>query len=185
MNANEYQNQIVERLKQIFPAELVKKEWDSSVTFNDLSHNKMVYAPRIDIAIGPFNNRMNLDIGELPTDLMKKHLFTKMLFDKRYKDFGSFKEVWNSFSRCYLAIEVEFSGSSKHILGSIVNATTNGSLAFIVTNQKNHSKVERIYKYLWRQENNSLLDINVLKNTIIFEEKELLELLKEYLKNKS
>ncbi|HRY36275.1 MAG TPA: hypothetical protein P5230_00130 [Candidatus Magasanikbacteria bacterium] len=182
MKASEYQNQIAELLKQIFPAELVKKEWDSSVTFNDLSHNKMVYAPRIDVAIGPFNNRFNLDVGEMPSDLMKKHPFTRMMFERHYNDIDDFDKVWNSFSRCYLAIEVEFSGSAKHIFGSIINAVTNGSLAFIITNKENYSKVDRIIKYIWRQENQEVIELNTLKNLLVFEEGEFLEVLREYLK---
>lgn len=184
MSANEYQNKAVELLKQVFPAELVKKEWDSSATFNDLSHNKTVYAPRIDIAIGPFNNRFDLDIGELQTDVMKEHPFTKMIFERRYKDIDDFEKVWNSFSRCYLAIEVEFSGSAKHILGSIINAVTNGSLAFIITNKENYDKANRIINYFWRQENQEVLELHALKNMLVFEGEEFLEVLREYLKNK-
>lgn len=182
MNANEYQDKVIDLLKKIFPANLVKKEWDAATTFGDSRVQRMVYAPRIDIAIGPFGNRFTLDIGDDQTASMQSHDFTKKLFERHYNDVDTMEEVWNKFARCYLAIEVEFSGSSKHILGDIINVATNGALAFLVVDEKNYDKAMRIMRYVLRQENVGVFEVNTLKNLIIFNDGEFLSFLNGFIK---
>jgi len=177
MTANKYQNKVAKILYAIFGEKLVKTEWDSVKYDSHFANHKLVYAPRIDIAVGPFNSYKDLDIGIDKAELMQSHPFTKELINRVFKHRETMDKIWNSISRCYLAIEIEFSGSSKHILGSIINASVSGSIAIIITSNNHFKKVNRISKYLMRLEGLERLEINTLRNLIIFKENEFLEFL--------
>lgn len=180
MNANEYQNKIADILRNIFGNDLVKTEWDSVTCDGHTANHTKIYAPRHDIAIGPFNSYADLDIGIDRTWNMRKHPFTKELINKELKHREVLDKVWNKYSRCFLAIEIEFSGSSKHTMGSIINAVVSGSIGIIITTEERMKKVNRIYKYVLRLENLGNLEINVLRNLIIFNDKQFLELLNKF-----
>jgi GNAT superfamily N-acetyltransferase len=174
-SAEEYQKQVIKMLKEIFGNEVVKKEWDS-VTYDGHTHNhKLVYAPRVDIAVGPFNSYADLDIGNDRTAVMKNHLLVKRLEDKT-------KIVWNSLSRCFLAIEIVFSGSSKHIAGDFLNATSTGAIGLIVAHRKVYKKVNGVLGYFNRLEDFERVHANGLRNLMVFQDDDFLEFLWE-LKN--
>ena len=177
LNANEYQNKIADILRNMFGNDLVKIEWDSVAYDGHTTNHTKIYAPRHDIAIGPFNSYADLDIGIDRTRNMRKHPFTKELINKELKHREVLDKVWNKYSRCFLAIEIEFSGSSKHIMGSIINAVVSGSIGIIIARENKLEKVNRIYKYILRLDNIGNLKINVLRNLIVFEENQFLELL--------
>jgi len=177
MITQEYQNQLITNLRSIFGNELVKTEWDSVQYDPHLDNHQRVYAPRHDIAVGPFNSYWDLDIGVDNTKQMQSHSFTKKLYKDFLKDRETLKKLWNSVSRCYLAIEIEFSGTSKHMLGSIVNASVSGSIGIVIVKKTSIDKAVRISNYLMRLEDFGKLKMNMLRNLIIFEENEFLNLL--------
>jgi hypothetical protein len=152
MNARDYQNKLLTDFQYIFSDQSVEKEWDSVKYDPHFSNHKEVYAPCHDIAIGPFNDYSDLDCGIDKTKPMQTHPFIKNLINDRLQAGCQLKDVWNSFSRCFIAIEIEFSGSSKHILGSIINASVSGSIGIIIGNEKNIKKIKRIDSYLFRLE---------------------------------
>lgn len=180
MTAREYQNKVAKILKTIFSKELVKTEWNSVEFDEHAGNHKLIYAPRHDIAIGPFNSYLrNLDTSNDCTEIMMSHLLTTKLFKNCLKNRGTLKEVWNNFNRCYLAIELEFSGSSKHMLGSIINASVSGGIGIIITTKKNIKKINRLVAYIMRLEGLERIEINHLRNLIVFEKNDFLKLLSD------
>jgi len=60
-----------------------------------------------------------------------------------------FLENANANPRCFLAIEIENSGSSKHMLGNIANASIIGSVGVVIPfNHQKASLCKRIKKYV-------------------------------------
>ena len=177
-DSREYQSKVAIMLRGIFGKELVETEWDSVQYDGHAGNHSQVYAPRLDIAVGPFNSYTNLDIGDDQTKVMRSHPFTKKLIKTILSQRETIGKVWNSFSRCFLAIEIDFSGSEKHILGSIINATVSGSIGIVITNHENFKRANRLVSYIMRLEGLDRIDLNVLRNLIIFEQEDFISFLK-------
>lgn len=94
------------------------------------------YAPRVDIAVGPFNTTPGRD-PEITSELLPKRV--RALFNGDHE---------NRNPRCLLAIEVCFSGSSKHVLGDILNAGALGLYGLVVGREENMAKIRRNFEYL-------------------------------------
>jgi len=180
MPARDYQDRIVNILRNIFDASSIMTEWDSVKYDSHSGNHGIVYAPRHDIAVGPFNSYWDLDIGVDKTKTMMRHPFTKKLYKDilQYRD--PLKKIWNSKSRCYLAIEIDFSGTSKHMLGSIVNASASGSIAIYIVKKTDSDKAVRLSNYLMRLEEYEFLTFNMLRNLIILKDDEFLEFLSTF-----
>lgn len=183
MLSKDYQNELKVILKQIFPDQQVRSEWDSVQYDPHSSNHDIVYAPRHDLAIGPFTDFFELDIGRDRTDIMKKHPFTKKLYKDYLQNRGTISKIWNSKPRCFLAIEIEFSGSLKHMLGSIINAYASGSLAIIITKQVHKNKISRLITYLLRLEDYGFMKKGICNNLIVFSDEEFKNYLIKYLKH--
>lgn len=163
MNTRECQTEIAKVLKRVYRGQSVEVEWDSVKYDNHFSNHKFVYGPRIGIAVGPFNSYADLDIGNDRTRVMQSHPFTTRLFEA-YFNVSELDEVWNEFSRCYLAVEVEFSGSPKHILGDIVNASVSGSIGLVIGTRDNIEEIKRAFSYVLRLEYLERMNIHTLNN---------------------
>lgn len=178
MNTKDYQNLIFNKLSEMFGEEYVKKEWDSLKYDSHLSNHKQVYGPRLDIAVGPFNGMVELDTPLDNTAIMKKHLLTRRIVEEINWDN-------NDFSRCYLAIEIEFGGNNrscnslKHILGSIINASVSGALGIVIYDTHTREKVDRLYYYLLRLKSLDLLKVQTLDNLITIDKDEFTTILSE------
>jgi len=172
VSAKEYQEVVVNALKEIFSDNVVKSEWDS-VEYDGHTHNHiLVYAPRVDVAIGPFNTYGDLDIGTDRTAVMRSHPLVKRL-EERYD------VIWNNLSRCFLAIEIVFSGTSKHIAGDFLNATATGSIGLIIAHRKIYKKVNRMLNYFTRLEDFERVSNKGLHNLMVFQDDSFLEFLWE------
>jgi hypothetical protein len=108
---------------------------------------------------------------------MKSHSFTYLLFQDSLEAGCKWSELWNSFSRYYLAIELEYSGLSKHILGSLINASVTGSIGIIITAKQIQAKAYRLENYISRLQSLGLLELNTFKNLFVFEEDAFFEFL--------
>lgn len=172
LNANEYQNLVVELLKKIFPNNDVRKEWDSVSFDKKRRDHKDVYAPRLDVAVGPFNTRSNIKNKQDNTVPMKKCLLVQRLNQQ-------YDIVWNDLSKCFLAIEVVFSGSSKHIMGDFLNATSIGAIGIIVSRGEKHTKANRILRYLDQLEENRRLEKRSLRNLMVFSDSGFIQFLED------
>ncbi|MCF7820295.1 MAG: GNAT family N-acetyltransferase [Candidatus Pacebacteria bacterium] len=178
--SDKYQDFVVEKLQQIFPNNIVKKEWDSASLEKKDKRPKTIYAPRTDVAVGPFNSFQNIKNGIDNTEEMKNSLLFKRL-NERYNI------VWNDMSRCALSIEVVFSGSSKHIMGDFLNATSIGAVGIIVCNEQTYSKARRMLNYLTKLEESKRIEKRAMRNLMIFKDvdfKQFLEELSDSDKNK-
>lgn len=113
------------------------------------------YSPIIDISVGPFSEQRGLSLWDYYDKMVdfSRQLIDDMLalFKCNYQDFGkgffeigerksplSYKEFlatndevnWNA--RCFMAIEVEDSGSEKHLLGDMINASISGRIGVVI-----------------------------------------------------
>lgn len=139
MLARVYQKKITTLLEEIFGSDLVIREWSVGKGATDAFLHAGTYAPRLDIAVGPFN--INRDVGQ---NLAAIHAKTKHpLVGELKRQIG----ILNGNPRCLLAIEIEFSGSSKHILGDFTNASMMGLIGIVVGSSHNIEKICRVGEY--------------------------------------
>jgi hypothetical protein len=150
MKAKDIQAVIRNKLGQIFSDDLVKSEWSVRTAATDKIFDKSTYSPRLDIAVGPFNvtrDRKNEDLAEIEEHA--QHPFVRWLRNEvGRQNHGGF--YFNPNPRCLLAIELEFSTSSKHILGGITNASLLGAIGVILGPAGYIDKVRRISQYAAR-----------------------------------
>jgi len=127
------------------------------------------YSPIIDISIGPFSEEKGVslwyDYDRLVTN--SSSLIDAMLeqFRQNYQIFGSgifeigerilptdytsflttnAEANWNA--RCFMAIEVEDSGSEKHLLGDLINVSISGRVGVVIG--CNQNKLETFLRQL-------------------------------------
>lgn len=135
MTASEYQLAAKAVLDRHFSN--VQLEWSAVRDATDaLSADVARYAPRLDIAVGPFNVTPGADPD-----------ITTMLLPNRIGDLFEQRQP-NQNPRCLLAIEVTFSGSSKHIMGDILNASALGLFGLVIGEERQRAKISRILVYL-------------------------------------
>lgn len=150
-------------LKTIFESSEVKSEWTVSKNAKD-DWDIKGYCPRLDFAIGPFNNtsqeadsvndEINKKVSEHETLL--KNLFQVSDFVKDANErihVQSFQDFHRALDkrenpRCFVSIEVESSGGTKHSLGDLVNASILGKVGLVIpTNEKQYRLFVRMRRY--------------------------------------
>jgi len=140
MKAKEAQAKFFGELKKYFKE--VEKEWSISRNATDaLNRNSNRYTPRIDLAIGPFN--VVQTPGGIDRDILNTFNNAPKAIQQIFQGLSK-----NPNPRCTLAIEISFSGSSKHILGDIANASIIGLFGLVITNDKTDKKARRINEYI-------------------------------------
>ena len=117
------------------------------------------YSPIIDISVGPFSEERGVSLWESYDNLVSfsGNLIDVMLaaFRHNYQEFGegyftieertlpnnhhefltssrSIRGSSNWNARCFIAIEVEDSGSRKHLLGDMINVSISGRIGIVV-----------------------------------------------------
>lgn len=164
-------------------------------------HRKL-YSPKPDLALAPFNlqektSRKILDlcryikehcpsiklfVNELKKcyyDNVKKYekeIRPYMIGNHSAKVMGEILEV-NKNPRSFIAVEVCFSGSMKHTLGSLVNASILGYYGILVTNTKMLLKALRLKYYLISITRLKKIDSVIGMNLFIITSKQLEKLL--------
>lgn len=135
MTASAYQRTTQARLREHFDE--VRVEWSISRAATDaMAPDSTVYAPRVDLAVGPFNLTPGRD-----------ETINAALLPRKFRDIFGDRPV-NPNPRCLIAIEVCYSGSSKHLMGDMLNAGALGLYGFVVGNDRNMPKIQRILRYL-------------------------------------
>jgi hypothetical protein len=146
-NARGCQQRIHASLARIFGESEVKSEWSVRREAVDAFTNIGLYAPRLDIAVGPFNvTRENAVEDARRIVSFEQHPLIAVL-----KRFGSEQHEGLFYSnpnpRCLIAIEIEFYTSSKHILGAITNASMLGRVGIVLGSARSIAKIGRIGSY--------------------------------------
>jgi hypothetical protein len=135
MAAKDYQRTVQIALRRHFRT--VELEWSVVREATDaFAPDVRRYAPRVDVAIGPFNTAPGRDLD----------ITDALLPDRLRAAFDGCQPNLNP--RCLLAIEVTFSGSSKHIMGDILNASALGLFGIVLGDELAMPKIRRILRYL-------------------------------------
>lgn len=175
MSAREYQNQVYDLLTRAFSPALVKNEWDARHGALDRLTDKGIYAPRADIAVGHFNldreNRAK-NVQSIEQSARKNPFIRKL---------NTQGLILNRNPRCLLAIEIEFSGSMKHILGDIANASMLGYIGIVIGTaagrRPNYPRIQRVRSYIETVVEFEKAPEGLFKNVLYFNTDEFLELL--------
>src|SRR3989344_3812972 len=177
MKTDEFTTLLYDKLKSIFPPELIIPEWRASKDSEDDFNNIEYYAPRVDVAIGPFNiNRQiqenNLTFHHFATqhrELLLRLFNISHLAESSSYSFEGFMESLNINPRCFIAVEIENTKDGKRAIGDILNASVMGKIGVVVPiGQDKYRMFEKIKKYF-----NYLKDVQKLpedfNNVLIIE----------------
>lgn len=139
-HSRQYQIELTKALSKFFPGEAVIEYFIPKNAKDQFSREGGVYLPRLDVAVGPFNETDGDKSESIKADYLAKA--PEML-----------KNITNTLSqnknpRCSLGIEVVYSGTSKHILGDMVNSGTIGLYGLVLVSDEMYSKVQRIQEYV-------------------------------------
>lgn len=148
-----YQDSVVKGFEAIFGEGNVIREWDVAKESMD-DYTRKLYCPRIDVAVGPLNiersvSRNNQKIEEA---VLEYKWFIKKLLansEAHVGSVGDFLSMRNMNPRCFLAVEIENSGTRKHLLGDVVNVSIIGAIGLVVPlNRSRLNGFKGIKKYI-------------------------------------
>lgn len=181
MSATIYQSHMENLLKQIFLAENVKREWSIWNGAEDgFRRTNTTYAPRLDIAVGPFNTTTeNKHADTTAIRDFNEHPLIASIILKGQEENQNWQ--YNNNPRCLLAIEIEFSGSSKHILGDYTNASMMGHIGVVVSSAKNYEKISRVGEYIKTLRQLEKAPADLFCNVVVYEENEFEGLLTRHI----
>jgi hypothetical protein len=128
---------LAQALQAAFPDVQVRPQWAA------LSGETAVYSPRVDVAVGPFalgTARYEDAYAQLAVDHRRLLSRLHAAFSNNALEIDSVASVpsldemsaRNPNARCFLAIEVDCSGSRKHLMGGAINAAALGRLGLSV-----------------------------------------------------
>lgn len=140
---------VVSLCKRIFGDDMVEKEWDIKKEAQDDVSSRF-YCPRVDVVVAPINITLEIDWNiELINNL--HCLYQDWVERLASKDKSpNFSENRNQNPRCWLAIEIEQSGSRKHHLGGMLNAAVLGKVGILLSWKRKRLKhLRRIRGYLY------------------------------------
>lgn len=151
MRGEDLRKRIYPKLTKLFSQLEVKTKWRIGGKRKDDLDPRLMYAPEIDLAVGPFN-------VEKPSDLHRNEI------DDAYKKYRNLLFKINEIAevkiddsghglgynpRCLVAIEVGGSGSRKHYLGDIFNSHVVGKIGIVVgANNKSTEIYKRIFEFI-------------------------------------
>lgn len=167
---------IVAELVRSFGNDLVIREWSVRRGATDAFRDALSYAPRLDIAVGPFN-----------TSFENWGRDSAVIRDARHPIIDGLKRAvceqnhggiyTNRNPRCVIAIEIENRTSSKHILGGITNASMLGLLGVVIGSDLRIDKVCRIHAYACKRKEVEKAHDDLFGNVACFGVEEFLSLL--------
>jgi len=149
MSASVFQKQAFALLKQAFSKDDVSSEFSIGTGATDVFAGAKRYLPRLDLAVGPFNISTERDVNSRLIRAKRDHpLIQKVIIHAREQNAREFHE--NANPRCLLAIEIEFSGSPKLILGDFTNASMMGLVGLVIGPSSGHymRQIRRVAEYV-------------------------------------
>jgi hypothetical protein len=143
MKEREYQHKVKRELEQIYTGEKVEMQW-----YPFRGKGRSMYGPIVDVAVGPFATEARYETRY--ADLLETtRVFIEYLIEKHNENVDltektSFAAIahFNQNARCLLCIEIEETGTRKHCLGDLVNASALGRIGLLVARSP---KVLRIF----------------------------------------
>lgn len=168
----------------------IKKEWSVTKDSRDVYQGEDIYAPRIDIAIGPFNIGSNWDVGEKNR---KYHQYENVIFEKIIQKgelLGNEVICPNQNPRCTVAIEIANYSEEKRMIGDIFNASVIGKIGIFVydnfvydQDQKFEKASHRLLNYLkfLKDQRKGGVDDKILKNVIFIKSGDIVSVLERCL----
>lgn len=184
MKTDEFTRLLLVELKKVFSKDLITPEWNASKNSNDDFNNKDYYAPRVDIAIGPFNTNRDLDRNNAKFDslvqenislLQKLYEISHLAENHEYINFRDFVSTLNPNPRCFIAIEIENTKDAKRSLGDIVNASVMGKAGIVIPlGEDKYRLFYKIKKYFHYLEQVGKFEGN-FRNILIIEGSKLLD----------
>ena len=167
----------------------IKKEWDVTKCSRDgFRRDKSrggIYAPRIDIAVGPFN----IDTGSANPYNMgcayEKYgkLFLRDIISKGTVISNQGEFSYNQNPRCTVAIEIEKHSEIKRIISDVFNASVIGKIGIFVydNNKKSEAASHRLLEYFRLLQQNRKVDDQILKNVVFVKSEEMISILNKSL----
>lgn len=183
--AKKYQNSITRKLKAVFGENMVKKEWDIAKDSQDDLQRGRMYCPRIDVAVGPFNISREIDLdNQRIWDAIAAHRdFIEKLVDNSIISIGNvdtFIYNRNKNPRCFLAIEIEGSGTRKHMLGDIANASIMAAIGVVIPLDKSRlNGFKGIQNYIEFATHVGKLETRLFKNVLIISKEKFKKIISE------
>ena len=150
MTTQEIQDALVEAFER--HACEAHPEWDAAKNSQD-DFTRNLYCPRLDICVYPTNtNRHIAGNQDIDAALQRNQPLLAVLHSvshRRQEPFDQILRSGNINPRCFLAVEIENSGSKKHMLGDIINAAFLGKFGIVVAvGQRQFRGFTRILEYL-------------------------------------
>ncbi len=182
-DVSKYQDLACGLLGRVFGRDNAIKEWDVTKGTQD-AYVRDFYHPRLDIAVGPFSIDGNIEHNQKAIDrtVRDKLSFIRAMCECSEvprTHFRTFLKQKNKNPRCFLAIEIEKSGSRKHMLGDIANVSILGSIGIIIPfDDKRLSAFIRIQKYLNYAANVGKTENYLFKNVLILTKANFLNTIK-------
>jgi hypothetical protein len=176
MAGKDIQNILCQALVEFFGPDRVKSEWSvrrgAVDTFNDIASYVPPHRSRsVQYHVGRSLQRRGRD-PKHPSPLVE-HL-KREVYDRNH---GGIYD--NRNPRCLVAIEIEHSTSSKHILGAITNASTLGLLGVVVGSGERIAQVRRIHAYACKLKEVEKAHDDMFGNVVCFEHNEFLGFLRK------
>ena len=167
MTASEYQERAKQLLTRHYEPSQVVLEWAIHKNATDsMRRVSTQYYPRTDIAVGPFSTSPG---GNAEINLNAVHSTLR----EKLQELPSH----NPNPRCLLAIEVVFSGSSKHLLGDILNASVVGLYGIVVGSPTMITKIKRNREYLIKLAELKKMEYLPFQNVLVLDTDEFERLL--------
>ena len=114
---------------------MVEPEWPVVNKSQD-GYTRELYVPKIDVAVGPFNidGLVQQNNNMIDDMVIRQSQFLNSLVacSANHRDAEIFLSNRNKNPRCFMAIEVEGSGSSKHRLGDFANTSIIGAIGIVI-----------------------------------------------------
>jgi len=136
VKVKEYQSELVDKLKRVFPNAPVETEWKA------MGRDASLYCPRLDIAVGPF--AYDRQYGETYNEMFdRSSAFIETITNYHKHNVEAISgetcqislenlKSRNYNARCFLAIEIENKVSRKHLIGGAVNAAALGRIGLVI-----------------------------------------------------
>jgi len=169
MGEREYQDKVKAKLERFYKGEQIEVQW-----YPFRGEGLRIYGPIVDVAVGPFatEQRYETRYDEL---LHKTRVFVERLIEKHNQNVEAEEVEQTSFdaiasfnrnARCLLCIEVEESGTRKHCLGDLVNASALGRIGLLIARSQQVLRIfvrQRVYlRYLANVGKNTFRTDNAL-----------------------